>query len=65
VEQADGQLEVVARRAHGGAHQVAVEVHLERLFDDEAIGSPLERVAVPVLGELRRRAAAGHKSGGY
>ena len=32
----DGQLEVVARRAHGGGHQVAVEVDLERLLDDEA-----------------------------
>ena len=31
----DGQLEVVARGAHGRAHEVAVEVDLERLLDDE------------------------------
>ena len=58
--QPDGQLEVVARRAHRGAHQVAVEVDLERLLHDQAVGPPPERVAVPVLGEHRRRAAAGH-----
>ena len=42
----DGQLEVVARRAHGGGHQRAVEVDLERLLDDQLVGLA-RRDAVP------------------
>ena len=38
VAEPDGQLEVVARRAHRGGHQVAVEADLERLLDDELVG---------------------------
>ena len=60
VDEADGQLEVVARRAHRGGHEVAVEVDLERLLDDQAVRAAPEGATVPVLGEHRRRAAAGH-----
>ena len=56
----DRQLEVVARRAHGGRHEVAVEVHLQRLLDDQVVGAPSQRGAVPVLGEQLRGAAPGH-----
>ena len=35
----DGQLEVVARRAHGGRDQRVVETDLERLLDDQLVGS--------------------------
>ena len=50
VEQADGQLEVVPGRAHRGGHQVAVEVHLERLLHDQLVGTSLECAARPSAG---------------
>ena len=60
MHEARGQLEVVPRRPHGGGHQVAVEVHLERLLDDQLVGTPPQRGAVPVLGQQLGGAAPGH-----
>ena len=50
VAEPDGQLEVVARGAHGGGHEVVVEADLERLLDDELVG--------PSLAATRRPSAA-------
>ena len=60
VAQADGQLEVVARRAHGGGDEVVVEADLERLLDDQLVGPSSQRRAVPALREHLRGATSGH-----
>ena len=57
-----GQLEVVARRAHGGGDQHAVEVDLQRLLDDELVGAAAEAVAVVAVREhLGRSRPAGRR----
>ena len=62
VAEAGGQLEVVARRAHGGRHQRAVEADLHRLLDDHLVGLATRRQAVPLADEHPLGAPPGHRA---
>ena len=44
----DGQFEVVARRPHGGGHQMTVEADLEGFLDDHRLGSPTGVGGTPI-----------------
>ena len=61
VAEADGQLEVVAGRAHRGGHAVAVEADLQRLLDDDPSGNRLLVVAGVAGGHHLLGAAACHR----
>ena len=60
VAQPDGQLEVVAGRAHRRGDEVVVEPDLERLLHDELVGTTAEDGSVPALREHLRGAAPDH-----
>ncbi len=45
-EEADSQFEVIARGAHGGSHQFAVEAYRHRLLDDQIVLNPSGAVAL-------------------
>ena len=62
VEEADGQLVVVARGAEGGGDQVAVEADLERLLDRDLVGHPPQAAVDVAVDEELVGSGPGHPS---
>ena len=59
--EADGQFVVVARRAHRGRHERAVELDRHRLLDDDVVRAAGPTVTIDPGDENRLRTPAGHR----
>ncbi len=65
VGEADGQLVVVTRRAHGRGDRVAVEADLQRLLDRHLVGHPVGRAVVDAAHQDPAGAGVGHRPSRY